>query len=103
MSRSLLTLISVVALVTSVRADETKPGSRLQADLRVPANTGLATSLSPDVEAVTLCLTTSTWIVDEKSYERFDARGGGVARSFKLKLKGAENGLVKKADDGPRQ
>ncbi len=54
MRRSVLGLIGVAALVTFSLADDAKPGSKIGKDIRVPANIGFSTNVSPDAQAATL-------------------------------------------------
>lgn len=54
MSRFLLTLFSVAALATGVHADEPKPASQFQKEIRIPSNIGFSTNIAPDAQALTV-------------------------------------------------
>lgn len=54
MTRSILGLLGVAVLVTFALAEDAKPGSQFGKDIRVPANIGFATNVSPDGQAATL-------------------------------------------------
>ena len=54
MSRFVLTLISVAALATGVFADEPKPASKFEKEIRIPSNIGISTNVAPDGQALTV-------------------------------------------------
>ena len=54
MSRFIFTLSTVVALSVSALADQTKPASEFQKEVRVPSNIGFATDVSDDGQVVTV-------------------------------------------------
>ena len=54
MSRFLLTLFSVTALATGVHADEPKPTSKFEKEIRLPSNIGFSPNVATDGQALTV-------------------------------------------------